>query len=68
MEKVKTVGRRSGEIGTSSKESAVWLNTIRQLRGNKGICPRGVYKFKTFEEANEWVYKMIARSSLDLLQ
>jgi hypothetical protein len=68
MAKIRIVGRRSGEIGTSSEASAVWLNTIRQLRGNKGICPRGVYKFKTFEEANEWMYKMIARSSLDLLQ
>ena len=67
MSKVKIIGRRSGEIDPSPEESNAWLNTIKQLRGNKGICPRGVYKFKTFEEANQWMYRMIAKSSLEIL-
>jgi hypothetical protein len=27
-------------------------------------CPKGVYRFKTHEEADEWMTKMLARSSL----
>jgi len=64
MPSVKIIGKRSGDIDSSSEESNAWLDTIKQLRGNKGICPRGVYKFKTFEEADQWMYKIIARSSL----
>ena len=67
MLKVKIIGRRSGKIDPSPEESNAWLNTIKQLRGNKGICPRGVYKFKTFEEANQWMCRMIAKSSLETL-
>ena len=66
MSKIKIVGRRSGETKSSPEEANVLLNTIRQLRGSKGICPRGVYEFKTFEEANEWMYEMIAKSSLGI--
>lgn len=62
---MKIVGKRSGKIDSSPKEVNILLNTVRQLRGNKGICPKGVYKFKSFEEANEWMYKMIAKSSLE---
>ena len=64
MPSVKIVGRRSGKIDPSPEASNAWLQTIGQLRANKGICPRGVYKFKTFEESNQWMYRMIARSSL----
>ena len=67
MLSVKIVGRRSGKIDPSPEASNAWLHTIGQLRGNKGICPRGVYKFKTFEEANQWMYRMIARSSREIL-
>jgi hypothetical protein len=56
-------GRRSGQFDPSPENANVLLNTMRQLRGGKGICPRGVYRFKTFEEAHEWMIKMIARSS-----
>jgi hypothetical protein len=27
-------------------------------------CPKGVYRFKTHEEANEWMTKMLARSGM----
>jgi hypothetical protein len=27
-------------------------------------CPKGVYRFKTHEEADEWMIKMMARSGM----
>jgi hypothetical protein len=63
-QKLKIVGKRSGIIAPTLENAETLLNTMRQLRGGRGICPRGVYRFKTFEEADEWMLKMIARSSL----
>jgi hypothetical protein len=68
--KVKIVGRRLGYDATSRETEAYWktadewLRTIHKLRGGAGVCPRGVYRFKTFEEAEQWKIKMLARSSL----
>lgn len=62
--KIKVVGKRSGQIAPTLENAEILLQTMRQLRGGKGICPRGVYRFKTFKEADEWMMKMIARSSL----
>lgn len=61
---IKIIGRRSGKIAPTPENANVLLHTMRQLRGGKGICPRGVYRFKTFEEADEWMIKMIAKSTL----
>jgi hypothetical protein len=61
---LRIVGKRSGEIAPTPENANILLHTMRQLRGSRGICPRGVYRFKTFEEADEWMIKMIARSTL----
>ena len=34
-------------------------NTMNQLRGC-GLIPRGVYRFRTHEEADEWMMRQIA--------
>lgn len=60
--KVKIVGRRLG-FDTSPQAANEWLRTIHKLRGGAGVCPRGVYRFKTFEEAERWKTEMLARSS-----
>jgi hypothetical protein len=45
---------------TSNKaDSIAWQKALGGLR-----VPRGVYRFKTYEEADEWITKMLARSSL----
>ncbi|MCI0697811.1 hypothetical protein L0337_38160 [candidate division KSB1 bacterium] len=62
--KIKIVGKRSGKIAPTLENVTILIDTMRQLRGGRGICPRGVYRFKTFEEADEWMLKMIAQSSL----
>jgi len=61
--KMKVVGRRKG-FDPSSDAADEWLRSIERLRGHAGICPRGVYRFKTFEEADEWMIKMLASSIL----
>jgi hypothetical protein len=61
--KVKVVGRRQG-FDTSPEAAKQWLHTIYKLRGHAMVCPRGVYRFKTFEEADQWKIKMLARSFL----
>lgn len=60
---IKIVGKRSGQFAPSLENADVLLRTMRQLRGGRGICPRGVYRFESFEEAHEWMIKMIAQST-----
>jgi len=60
--KMKILGNRSGKINPSWQEANRWLNTIKELRQGKGICPRGVYRFRTFEEADEWMTQMLIKS------
>lgn len=61
--RMKIIGKRSGQTAPTLENANVLQNTMRQLRGNKGICPRGVYRFGSFEEAHEWMVEMIARST-----
>jgi hypothetical protein len=42
----RTVGRRTGS----------WRRSFGGVR-----VPRGVYRFKTHEEADQWLWRMIAR-------
>jgi hypothetical protein len=56
------VGRRTGtpdalSITTSNKaESMAWRKAFGGIH-----VPRGVYRFATHEEADEWLWRMIAR-------
>jgi len=59
------VGRRTGtpdsvEAGMQLQETAAELHKSLKHRW----FPKGVYRFKTHEEADEWMTKMLARSSL----
>ncbi len=61
-DKLKTVGNRTVapdglSVRNSSKEDSIaW----RKALGGVGI-PKGVYRFKTHEEADAWLWKMITR-------
>jgi hypothetical protein len=58
------VGRRTKtpdalSTATSSKaDSIAWRKAFGGLR-----VPRGVYRFKTHEEADQWLWRMIARQT-----
>lgn len=58
----KTVGRRRIK---SSAEHAMALqkmvNDVRKSQGYGGICPRGVYRFNSHEEADAWLMKAMAQ-------
>jgi hypothetical protein len=45
-------------------EADQWLKTVQELRGGKKVCRKGLYKFRTFEEADQWMEEMILSSSI----
>ena len=61
MEKVKTLGKR---IGTQKglKAIAEFLKMVIRIRKDKLFVPKGLYKFKSHEQAQEWMLKMTTRA------
>jgi hypothetical protein len=57
--KTKTVGRRRQAKGLPAADNLFRL--VIELRGGKPFIPRGVYRFASFEEAQEWSMMMMAR-------
>ena len=58
---MKTVGRRRPYSGGLAGLQGFFEMCIR-LRGDRPLFPRGVYRFKTHEEADEWTLKMLTRA------
>lgn len=56
----KSVGR-SVPTESTVAESSELLKTISRLVP-PGICPKGVFRFKSFEEADEWAMTQAARN------
>ena len=59
---IKTVGHRRvdrGEIGALQR-------TMADLRGTGAVVPRGVYRFTSFEEADAWMTRTMARTHASL--
>ncbi len=52
----KTVGRRVPPTATAGLQRTI--NEVFASQGHQ-LWPRGVYRFATHEEANEWKMKMI---------
>ncbi len=58
----RTVGRRTktpdglSTASNSKADSIAWRKAFGGVR-----VPRGVYRFKTHEEADQWLWRMIAR-------
>ncbi len=57
----KVVGRRREARPTTATADAL-LRTAWELRGT-GLAPRGLYRFATFEEAQQWVRSQMSRRS-----
>ena len=63
---MKTVGRCVVAPSGSGLECAdALLNEVNELRRGKPMFPRGVYRFKSFEEAGAWSLQMITRPTRD---
>jgi hypothetical protein len=73
MNKEKRIGKRKNIEEYSLPNSEItseadkWLNTVGMLRCTKKVCKKGIYKFKTFEEADQWMETMIVHNSLESL-
>ena len=65
----KRIGLRQGydEVGPDGSkimlEADRWLKTVRQIRGTGRVCKKGLYRFVTFEEADQWMEAMILSGS-----
>lgn len=71
MNKEKRIGKRKNmeesilPYSQITSEADKLLNTVGMLRCTKKVCKKGIYKFKTFEEADQWMETMIVRNSLE---
>lgn len=54
---IKTATKRKLTVDSIS-DARILLRTIQSLRC-KELVPKGVFRFKTFEEADEWMIKMM---------
>jgi hypothetical protein len=62
---MKVVGRR--KIGRTTPEDADrLLRTAWAVRGTDKLAPKGVYRFKSFEEADEWMRRTMASTYVHL--
>jgi hypothetical protein len=62
--KIRIVGRRREplEYGRGGLKAADnLLRLVTQVAGGQSLAPCGVYRFKTHEEADEWLMKMLTR-------
>jgi hypothetical protein len=56
----KQVGRR--RPASQFEDRAKFLETLIGLRGDKPFIPRGIYRFKTHEEAQAWSLQVMTRT------
>jgi hypothetical protein len=58
----KTVGRRRIDGG----RPGALQRTLSALRRTRAVVPRGVYRFASFEEADAWMRRTVARTHASL--
>ena len=56
------VGRRRAAQPTRENMQAI-QRLLLELRGQQPFLPKGVYRFKSHEEADAWQMKMLTRPS-----
>ena len=57
---MKVVGRKQAAKGGLEAASG-FLEMVIALRGDKPFIPKGVHRFKSFEESNAWSIEMMTR-------
>jgi hypothetical protein len=58
---MKVVGRRRWAPGLVA--AAPLLRLVVELRGRRPFLPKGVHRFRSFEESEEWTLRMLTRPS-----
>jgi hypothetical protein len=61
--RVKTVGRRDVRERVDFADALAWQTTAATLFGRQPLCPRGVFRFRSHEEAHEWMISQAASRS-----
>lgn len=56
---MKVVGRRRWGVGLVA--TAPLLRLSLSLRGDQPFLPKGVHRFHSFEESEEWTLRMLTR-------
>jgi hypothetical protein len=56
---MKVVGRRRWRAGLAA--TAPLLRLSLRLRGDRPFVPKGVHRFRSFEEGEEWLLRMLTR-------
>ena len=59
----KTVGRRVVPERVSFDEALAWQSASSMLFGPRPLCQRGVFRFRSFQEAHEWMIDQASRRS-----
>lgn len=57
---MRVVGRR-GEPGATPANIQAMQQLLLDMRGGRKYLPRGVYRFKTHQEADAWLMEMLTR-------
>jgi hypothetical protein len=57
----KVVGRRNRAPNTLDVRNSTIKDAIAWREAFGGVAPKGVYRFHTHEEADEWLWEMITR-------
>jgi hypothetical protein len=66
---MKTIGNRTTAHKKGfSEELNKFLELTIEFRKQKTFIPRGVYKFRTFEEMEKWRHRMLRGKKPDLQQ
>lgn len=55
---MKVVGSRRTDVN-SWEDMRILLRTVAALRPSFRLVPRGVYRFHSFEEADQWMLEMM---------
>ena len=58
--RMKTVGDRKVDAVDVWESVRQLTETAERLRGTRALVPRGVYRFRTFCEADEWMMEKMA--------
>lgn len=56
---IKVVGKRVSKFTTDWEKADGFLRLVVELNRKKNFIPKGVYKFKSHKENDEWILKVL---------
>lgn len=63
MDSPKVCGKRSFARGLGVEANDGFFRLVLSLRGEKPFIPRGLFRFKSFEESDAWLVRVMSRTS-----